>query len=91
MTIAEFNLLMQGVKLREVDKDFRNHYQAFLNYQVQATKSAGKNKLKPVYDCFDKFYDYEKEIKKARGITVESRFSGLSKYLKEGGNNGTKI
>ena len=86
LTIAEYNLLMEAVKLKEVDKDYRNHLQAFLNFVVKAEKRAGKNKTRPVYSNFKKFYDYEKELSKAKGNIreVKDRFAGIGKYLNKG-------
>lgn len=85
MTIPEYNLLMEAVRLKQVDKDYRNHLQAFLNFAVKAKKKAGKNKEKPVYSKFEKFYNYKKEIDKVsnKGNT-ESRFAGIGKLLKKG-------
>ena len=34
LTIPEYNLLMQAVRLRQVDLDYRNHLQAFLSFAV---------------------------------------------------------
>lgn len=83
LTIPEYRLLMQGVKLKQVDEDFRVHQQAYLNFAVKAEKKVGKNKTKPVYSRFDKFFDYEKAIKRANGESKkESKFSGLSMFLK---------
>lgn len=63
--------------------DYRNHLQAFLNFSVKAQKKTGKNKSKPVYSRFKKFYDYDKELEKAqRKSGKESRFSGIGKFLK---------
>lgn len=68
--------------MKEVDKDYRNHLQAFLNYAVKAQKKAGKNKTRPVYSRFKKFYNYEDEIKKSKKAKGEkSRFSGIGKLL----------
>lgn len=65
--------------------DYRNHLQAFLNFAVKAEKKSGKNKTKPVYTRFNRFYDYEKEIDKIKNKGKEkSRFSRLSKFLKKG-------
>ena len=55
---------MKGVQLKQVDKDYRNHLQAFLNFAVKGEKKVGKNKTKPVYSNFKKFYDYQKEQEK---------------------------
>lgn len=77
---------MEAVRLREVDKDYRNHLQAFLNFAVKAEKKTGKNKSKPVYSKFKRFYDYEKEVERAKNHGKEqSRFAGIGKLLKKGG------
>ena len=82
---------MKAVRLKQVDEDYRQHAQAFLNFQVQATTKQGK----PVYKRFTKFYDYEKEQAKAKGETSNDgdyqgnpRFKNLSKHLKEVSENG---
>lgn len=85
LTIAEYNLLMEAVRLKQIDKDYRNHLQAFLNYAVKAEKKAGKNKSKPVFTKFNQFYDYEKELKKVKDKGEEkARFSGIGSLLKKG-------
>ena len=86
LTMPEYELLMEAVRLKQVDMDYRNHLQAFLNFAVKAEKKSGKNKSKPVYSKFKKFYDYEKAIEKAKNPGKEkSRFSGIGKLLKKGG------
>lgn len=85
LTIPEYNLLMEAVRLKQVDADYRNHLQAFLNFAVKAEKKAGKGKSKPVYSKFKRFYDYEAEVEKVRNKGKEkSRFSGIGKFLKKG-------
>ena len=87
MTIPEYNLLMEAVSLKEIDKDYRNHLQAYLNFAVKAEKKSGKYKSKPVYTKFKKFYDYEKELNKVKEKDKnkeKSRFSGISKFLRKG-------
>ena len=86
LTIPEYSLLMEAVRLRQVDKDYRNHLQAFLNFAVKAEKKSGKNKSKPVYSKFKRFYDYEKEIEKVqnKGVPAKSRFAGIGKLLTKG-------
>lgn len=82
LTIPEYELLMESVKYREVDKDYRNHLQAYLNFAVKATK--GKQR-KPVYRRFKRFYDYEAEIKKIqKGKNKKSQFPGVGKFLNKG-------
>lgn len=76
---------MEAVRLKNIDSDYRNHLQAFLNFAVKAKKRVGKNKEKPVYSNFKRFYDYEKEIKKVTNAgDKRSRFSGIGKFLRKG-------
>ena len=85
LTIPEYTLLMEAERLKQVDMDYRNHLQAFLNFVVKAEKKAGKNKSRPVYRRFIQFYDYDKEIEKAKSKSEgKSRFSGIGKLLKKG-------
>lgn len=84
LTIPEYNLLMEAMQLKQVDMDYRNHLQAFLNFAVKAEKKTGKNKSKPVYSQFKRFYNYEKEVERIRNKGQEkSRIAGLSKFLKK--------
>ena len=75
---------MEAVRLKQIDKDYRNHLQAFLNYAVKAEKKVGKNKSKPAFTKFKQFYDYEKELKKVKGKEEKTRFSGIGSLLKKG-------
>lgn len=75
---------MEGVRLKQIDKDYRNHLQAFLNFVVKSEKRVGK-KSRPVYNTFKKFYDYEKEIEKTKEhVEKESKLSGIGKFFKKG-------
>lgn len=86
LTIPEYNLLMKAVQLKQVDRDYRNHLQAYLNFAVKAEKKTGKNKTKPVYSKFKRFYDYEKELEKVRNRgKTKSRYSGIGKLLQKKG------
>lgn len=85
MTLPEYELLMEAAQLKQVDNDYRNHLQAFLNFAVKAEKKAGKGKSKPVYKKFKQFYDYEDEVQKiTKKDKGSSRFSGIGKFLKKG-------
>lgn len=85
LTIPEYTLLMEAQQYKQVDNDYRQHLQAYLNFAVKAEKKAGKNKTKPVYNRFKKFYDYEKAINDIKNKRkIESKFTGLSKFLKKG-------
>lgn len=70
--------------MKQVDIDYRNHLQAFLNFAVKAEKKAGKNKSKPVYRKFKQFYNYKAELRKVTKQEKKSRFSGFGKFLKKG-------
>ena len=84
LTIYEYNILIEAENLKQVDRDYRNHLQAYLNFQATAKKNVGKNKQKPVFDKFDKFFDYDKALKRVqRKKSEEGRLSALSKFLKE--------
>lgn len=84
LTIPEYELLMEAVRLKQVDLDYRNHLQAFLNFAVKAEKKSGK-KSRPVYSKFKRFYDYEEAIENAKNKSdKKSRFSGIGSFLKKG-------
>ena len=85
LTIPEYELLMEAVRLKQVDMDYRNHLQAYLNFVVKAEKKAGKGKSKPVFSSFKKFFDYKKKLADAEKNGKEkSRFAGIGKLLKKG-------
>jgi hypothetical protein len=72
---------MKAEQLKQIDLDYRNHLQAFLNFAVKAEKKSGK-KSKPVYSKFKQFYNYEKELDKALNKKEsKSRFDGLTKFF----------
>lgn len=84
LTMKEYELLMQAVRLREIDKDYRNHLQAFLNFVVKAEKQSG-NRIRPVFTKFKQFYDYKKELDKAtKKKSTDSRFAGIGKFFSKG-------
>lgn len=83
LTIPEYELLMEGVQLRSVDEDYRNHLQAYLNFAVKATKGTKKNQ-RPVYSKFKSFFDYEKAINKIIKTDKKDRYEGIGKFLKKG-------
>jgi hypothetical protein len=76
---------MEAVRLKQVDMDYRNHLQAFLNFSVKAQKKTGKHKSKPVYTRFKKFFDYDKAIAEAqKKEKKQSKFAGIGKLLEKG-------
>lgn len=55
---------------------------------AKSEKKAGKNKTKPVYDRFSKFYDYEEALEKAGKKNIGNKgckFPNVAKLLKKGG------
>lgn len=85
LTIPEYRLLMEAVRYKQVDTDYRNHLQAYLNFAVKAEKKTGKGKSRPVYTKFKRFYDYEKQLAEiSQKDKPKSRFSGIGKFLKRG-------
>lgn len=83
LTIPEYNLLMKAVELKQVDKSYLIHLQAYKNLQVKAEKKVGKNKTKPVYDTFNKFFNYKDEVNRVLGRTKDKsdRFRKLKKFM----------
>lgn len=80
--------MMKAERLKWVDMDYRNHLQAWLGVAAKAEKKAGRNKTKPIYSTFDKFYDYESALEKARQGNSSGgkvRFRKLAEFLKKGG------
>lgn len=84
MTVAQYEIMMEALELRMLDEDLHEHRQAFLNFAVQAEKSVGKGKTKPVYRKFRQFFDYDKELNriKNRKKKKTSRFSGIGEILR---------
>ncbi|WP_176763817.1 hypothetical protein [Shouchella lonarensis] len=48
--------------MRRIDQEYDMHLQAWLHVQAGATKETG-GKTRPVYDRFNKFYDYKKRLR----------------------------
>ncbi len=75
---------MKAERLKQIDLDYRNHLQAFLNFSVKAEKKKGKNKSVPVFRKFKQFYNYEKELNKTFDKNeTNSRLDGFSAFLKK--------
>lgn len=79
MTIPEYEILCDAYNLKSVDEEFKIHLQAFQNVRANAKKGKGK----PAYRKFKDFFDYEKELDRFK--KKESKFLGVSKFIKEGG------
>lgn len=76
--------MMKAWKLKQVDDDYQMHLQAFLNYQVQGRKKAGK-KTRPVYKTFKEFYNYDAELKKVmrKPKKQSDQLAGVRAFLAE--------
>ena len=90
LTVPEYLLLMEAVKLKQLDKRQDIHLLAWLTFAAKATKGKGKH-IKPVYDKFKRFFNYEEELEKlqnsAGGTSAEGsqpRFAGIGKLFKKG-------
>lgn len=46
-----------------VDQIYHDHLTAFATMRASATRKSGKDKVKPVYDRFDKFFDYKEAVR----------------------------
>lgn len=84
LTIPEYSLLMEAVRLKQVDKMRDIHLLAWLTFAAKATKGKGKN-IKPVYNKFKHFFNYDEELAKIQKPEKEqSRFHGIGKFIKKG-------
>ena len=72
---------MKSIELQQVDKSYWVHLQAYKNLQVKAEKKVGKNKTRPVYNNFRKFFDYEKELDRVLN-RKKDRFKNLKEYIR---------
>jgi hypothetical protein len=82
LTIPQYELLMKAVRLREVDKNYRNHLQAFLNFAVKASNKKGV----PRFKKFERFYNYQKDIENAEKPQGgrKSALPDMSRFFKKG-------
>lgn len=84
MTLKEYGLRIEALKLKNVDKNFWTHWQAYLDFCAQAQKPAGKKKMTPVYKTFRRFFDYDREIYNAKhdkNKKESDRFKGIGDLL----------
>ncbi len=58
----EYEAQMYAYGLKQVDKQYDMHIQAWINHQVTGTKKKG-NKEEPTFKTFNEFFDYDKQIK----------------------------
>jgi hypothetical protein len=80
MTLYEYNLRMTAYKLSWLDQEKMIHELAWANQQVQATKTVGK-KTVPVYDTFEKFFNYKKHEDELMGVSKLPKDANLQRLL----------
>lgn len=85
MTLYEYNMRMKVYKLKQADKDYDIHLQAWANWNVQAMKKQGKNKRVPVYRTFRQFFDYEKRVEDILKTNKQDdqKNRGIAKIMKK--------
>lgn len=79
LTIPEYQMLCKAYELKMVDSANERHQQAWLTVSAGATKKDGR----PVYKKFKDFFNYEAELKKVGKAKPNTKFSNLSKHMKE--------
>ncbi|WP_437348123.1 hypothetical protein, partial [Melissococcus plutonius] len=72
MTLHEYVLRITAYKLRMLDDRQKVYEQAWAYQQVKATRQVGK-KTVPVYDTFEKLFDYKKLEKDILGIQTNRK------------------
>ena len=87
LTIPQYITMMEALRLREVDLDYRIHQQAYLNFAATAQKKAGKGKTKPKYPTFRKFFNYGEAISRAKGKEErDGRMKRLGQFIRRKNN-----
>lgn len=75
-TIADYEVMTQAYKLRNVDEELRIHVLAWQIVQAGASDKKGK----PIYSNFKRFYDYDKKIKEIERDDVKQDSKTLSLF-----------
>ena len=63
MTLYEYHMRMTAFRLRQADREYEIHLQAWAKREINAKKKSGKKKLVFLYDHFKRFFDYEKRVR----------------------------
>jgi len=90
VTLRQYYLMMQAIRLQLIDKQQDLHMQAWLNMQVKATKQRGK-KTVPYFKTFGDFFkhpDKENPRKKGR-LGQEQRYDAIKEILLKANTNST--
>lgn len=81
LTVKEYTMLCEAESYRQIDRQRDIALGAWLSFVATARK--GKQG-KPVYPTFDKFFNYEKELKKIKGDKVDDlkeKYKALGEIL----------
>lgn len=87
LTLNEYSLLFEAEDLKQIDTDYRVHQQAWLSAVAKAEKRT-KNKVKIVFDRFEKFYDYDKALNGTKQIEKGSKMDRCLEFMKGGRKDG---
>lgn len=79
LTIPEYMLMIKALELKAVDMANERHQLAWLTVSAGAIRKDGR----PVYKKYKDFFNYEAELRKLEKPKPDSKFSRLSKHLKE--------
>lgn len=85
MTLYEYELRMTAWQLKTIDEDYNVHKQAWINRQVQATKTRGKKEV-PYFKNFKEFFDYESQLQEILGtdsVSLPDKDRKILKMLKK--------
>ena len=86
--LKDIEVMMEAVRLREIDNTYHLHLGAWLGEVVKSKKKVGKN-YKPYYKEFKDFFDYEKVLNKDKSEEPkEDDFIKLILKANKGVNNG---
>lgn len=79
MTLYELNIMTEALRLRLVDEARNRADLAYQTFRATAKDRKGR----AVYTTFRKFFDYEKELKKASGATApdEEKIRAIGRLL----------
>lgn len=66
MTLKEYAWRIEAYRVREFEKLYKMHQQAFINQIAKSTEQKG-NKIEPKYKTFDEFFNYEKKRREILG------------------------
>lgn len=75
MTLPEYLYKFQAYRLKQIDKQYDMHLQAWLHVQANSTKTQGEKQV-PVFKKFNEFFDYEKrinEIMKPKALSTDQK------------------